>query len=62
MRNPLVIAWPDRITDKGGVRTQFHHVIDIAPTILAAAGIAEPVEVDGVKQKPIRRGKHGLHL
>jgi arylsulfatase len=53
MRNPLVIAWPDRIKDEGGVRTQFHHVIDIAPTILAAAGISEPVEVNGVKQKPI---------
>jgi len=36
-RNPLVIAWPDRIKDAGGVRTQFHHVIDISPTILEAA-------------------------
>ena len=52
-RNPLVIAWPDRIKDKGGVRAQFHHVIDVAPTILAAAGIPEPAEVNGVKQKPI---------
>ena len=52
-RNPLVIAWPDRIKDKGGIRTQFHHVIDIAPTILKAAGIQEPTEVNGVKQKPI---------
>ena len=52
-RNPLVISWPARITDKGGVRSQFHHVIDIAPTILEAAGIAEPTEVNGVKQKPI---------
>jgi arylsulfatase len=53
MRNPLVIAWPDRIRDKGGVRSQFHHVIDVAPTILVAAGIPEPIEVNGVKQKPI---------
>jgi arylsulfatase len=53
MRNPLVITWPYRIKDKGGVRSQFHHVIDIAPTILGAAGIPEPVEVNGVKQKPI---------
>jgi arylsulfatase len=52
-RNPLVIAWPDRIKDRGGLRSQFHHVIDIAPTILAAAGIPEPVEVNGVKQKPM---------
>jgi arylsulfatase len=52
-RNPLVISWPRRIKDKGGLRTQFHHVIDIAPTILEAAGIREPTEVNGVAQKPI---------
>jgi arylsulfatase A-like enzyme len=52
-RNPLVISWPDRIKDKGGIRSQFHHVIDVAPTILEAAGIPEPTEVNGVKQKPI---------
>ena len=52
-RNPLVISWPSRIKDKGGVRDQFHHVIDIAPTILEAANIREPVEVNGVTQKPI---------
>ncbi len=52
-RNPLVVFWPRRITDKGGVRTQFHHAIDIAPTILEAAGIAEPTVVNGVPQKPI---------
>jgi len=52
-RNPLVIAWPDRIKDAGGIRTQFHHVIDIAPTALEAAHLAQPVEVNGVKQKPI---------
>jgi arylsulfatase len=52
-RNPLVIAWPDRIKDAGGIRTQFHHVIDIAPTILEAAHLPQPVEVNGVKQKPI---------
>lgn len=52
-RNPLVIAWPDHIKDKGGIRAQFHHVIDITPTILAAARIPEPTEVNGVKQKPI---------
>jgi arylsulfatase len=52
-RNPLVIAWPDRIKDAGGIRTQFHHVIDIAPTILEAAHLPQPVEVNGVKQKLI---------
>jgi hypothetical protein len=52
-RNPLVIAWPDRIKDAGGIRTQFHHVIDISPTVLEAARIPQPVEVNGVKQKPI---------
>jgi arylsulfatase A-like enzyme len=53
VRNPIVIAWPDRIKDQGGVRWQFHHVIDIAPTILEAAKIPEPTEVNGVKQKPM---------
>jgi len=52
-RNPLVIAWPDRIKDAGGIRSQFHHVIDISPTILEAAHLPQPVEVNGVKQKPI---------
>jgi arylsulfatase A-like enzyme len=52
-RNPLVISWPARIKDKGGLRTQFHDVIDISPTVLEAAGIQEPVEVNGVWQKPI---------
>src|SRR5262245_23086904 len=52
-RNPLVIAWPDRIKDAGGIRTQFHHVIDLSPTILEAAHLPQPVEVNGVKQKPI---------
>jgi arylsulfatase A-like enzyme len=52
-RNPMVLSWPRRIRDAGGLRTQFHHCIDVAPTILAAAGIPEPVMVNGVAQKPI---------
>jgi arylsulfatase len=48
-----VISWPDRIKDAGGIRSQFHHVIDVAPTILQAVGIPEPTEVNGVKQKPM---------
>jgi len=52
-RNPLVISWPGHIADPGGKRMQFQHVIDIAPTILEAAGIPQPTEVNGVTQKPI---------
>ena len=52
-RNPLVISWPARIEDKGGLRTQFHHVIDLVPTILEAARVPEPREVNGVVQRPI---------
>src|SRR6478609_2779222 len=52
-RNGLVMSWPGHITDQGGLRSQFHHVIDIAPTILEVAGIPEPREVNGVPQKPI---------
>ena len=52
-RNPVVISWPARIKDKGGMRTQFHHIIDIVPTILEAANVPEPYMVNGVPQKPI---------
>ncbi len=52
-RNGLVISWPKRIKDKGGIRTQFHHVIDIVPTILETTGIQFPKMLNGVAQKPI---------
>jgi arylsulfatase len=52
-RNGLVISWPARIRDKGSIRSQFAHVIDIVPTIYEAAGITPPTEMDGVKQKPL---------
>ncbi len=52
-RNPLVISWPQRIQDKGGLRNQFSHVNDIAPTILEAVGIEMPAVVNGVTQKPL---------
>src|SRR5438876_9311544 len=52
-RNPMVISWPAKIKEKGGVRTQFHHIIDIMPTILEAAGIQAPDWLNGVAQKPI---------
>jgi len=47
------ISWPNRIKDAGGMRHQFHHIIDIVPTILEASGIKAPQMVDGIKQKPI---------
>jgi arylsulfatase A-like enzyme len=52
-RQGMAISWPARIKDTGGIRTQFHHVIDIVPTILEATGIPAPVIVDGIAQKPI---------
>jgi len=52
-RNPLVIHWPAGIKAKGELRQQFHHVIDVVPTILEACKISAPTEVNGIKQKPI---------
>jgi arylsulfatase A-like enzyme len=52
-RQGLAISWPGHITDVGGLRSQFHHVIDIVPTILEATGIKAPNEVNGIKQRPI---------
>ena len=52
-RNGMVISWPARIKDKGGLRSQFCHVIDITPTIYEATKITPPDVLDGVKQKPI---------
>jgi arylsulfatase A-like enzyme len=52
-RQGLAISWPNRIKDVGGVRHQFHHIIDIVPTILEAVGVKAPEVVDGIKQKPI---------
>jgi arylsulfatase len=52
-RNGLIVHWPGAITAKGEVRSQFHHVIDIAPTLLEVAGIPEPIFVNGVQQRPM---------
>jgi len=49
----MVISWPGRIKDKGGLRDQFMHVIDVVPTILEVTGIPAPETVDGIKQAPI---------
>ena len=52
-RNGTIVHWPKGIKAKGEIRSQFHHVIDVAPTILEAAGLPEPVSVNGVQQDPI---------
>jgi arylsulfatase A-like enzyme/uncharacterized membrane protein len=51
-RNPMVVAWPERIKERG-LRSQFTHCIDVGPTILEAAGIPEPKSVDGIAQEPM---------
>ncbi len=52
-RNGMVVHWPKGVKGKDELRTQWHHVIDIAPTVLAAAGLPEPKVVDGIPQTPI---------
>ena len=52
-RQGLAISWPGHIKDVGGIRHQFHHVIDIVPTLLEVTGIRAPEVVDGIQQKPI---------
>jgi arylsulfatase A-like enzyme len=57
-RNGTIVHWPGGIRSKGESRTQFHHVIDVAPTVLEAAGLPEPVFVNGVQQMPL----HGVSM
>ena len=52
-RQGVCMSWPGHITDKGGIRTQFHHVIDMVPTILEATGIPAPDTINGIKQRPM---------
>ena len=52
-RNGTIVHWPRGIQARGEVRSQFHHVIDVAPTVLEAAGLPQPTAVDGVEQHPI---------
>ncbi len=58
IRAPLIVHWPAGIGDGGGVRAQFHHVVDLAPTVLELAGVAAPAVHRGVEQLPI----HGTSL
>ena len=57
-RNALAVRWPARLRDAGGLRSQFHHVTDLYPTILEAAGIAPPRAVHGIEQMPL----HGVSM
>jgi arylsulfatase A-like enzyme len=52
-RNPLILSWPARIKDNGGLRDQFIHTIDIVPTIYDVCGITAPTDLNGIRQKPI---------
>jgi len=52
-RQGMAMSWPAGIKDAGGIRTQFHHMIDIVPTLLEASGIPAPLQVNGIAQKPI---------
>ncbi|HKE83650.1 MAG TPA: arylsulfatase [Vicinamibacterales bacterium] len=52
-RNPLIMSWPARIKDRGGLRDQFIHTIDLVPTIYELCGVTAPTELNGVRQKPI---------
>jgi arylsulfatase A-like enzyme len=53
-RNGTIVHWPNGFSARGEVRSQFHHVIDVAPTVLEAAGIPEPLSVHGVQQMPLQ--------
>ena len=52
-RNGTIVHWPHGISGKGEIRNQFHHVIDVAPTVLEVAHLPAPTHVDGVQQKPL---------
>jgi arylsulfatase len=57
-RNAMAVSWPKGIADAGGMRTQFHHVVDIAPTIYEACGITQPTIVNGIEQMEV----HGTSM
>ncbi|MEC9346649.1 MAG: arylsulfatase [Pseudomonadota bacterium] len=53
VRDPLIVRWPSRIADAGGIRRQFHHVSDVTPTVLEAMGLEAPATIAGVDQQPM---------
>jgi arylsulfatase A-like enzyme len=53
VRDPMIVSWPKGISDKGGIRHQFHHVVDITPTVLEICGIEAPETFRGVSQMPV---------
>ena len=57
-RNGTIVHWPNGIAAEGEIRSQFHHVIDVAPTVLEVAGLPEPIIVNGVQQMPL----HGVSM
>jgi arylsulfatase A-like enzyme len=57
-RNATIVCWPAHLQARGEIRNQFYHVIDVAPTVLEAAGLPEPVQVHGVTQEPM----HGVSM
>ncbi|MDP8925255.1 MAG: arylsulfatase, partial [Chloroflexota bacterium] len=58
VRDPLIVHWPARVADRGGLRTQFHHVVDVMPTVLDLLGIEAPAEYAGIPQLPV----HGTSM
>ena len=62
MRQGMAISWPNVIKDKGGIRHQFHHVIDVVPTILEAAHIKQPEDRRRHQAEPDRRRQHDVHV
>ena len=57
-RNGTIVHWPDGFAAKGEIRSQFHHLIDVAPTVLEVAGLPEPTFVNGIQQTPL----HGVSM
>ena len=61
-RNGTIVHWPNGFEARGEVRSQFHHIIDVAATILDAAGLPEPTFVNGIQQMPLHGVSHALRL
>ena len=61
-RNPMIVSWPARIKDKGGLRSQFHHVIDVVPTLYEACGITAPTDAQRGQAEADRGHQLRLHV